>query len=227
MSAPCNGPAGDGRAAAAEGAGGPGSGSADAEAFLHRGTPEPGPADGAEPARSHGEPAPAPPSGEADERFIAALRSQLAADRGASGPGGAESAGPASELAPVVAAAFRRRRPDAAIAALSGDSAVAPIPGTATVRSGPGAPRFLVFTAPPPDRSVRVQITEDGGLRHLAGRLDPPSPGRAVLDHAAGTTTAELDPDGVFVARSLPRGPLRILFESAGLPPFTTEWTAI
>ncbi|WP_327004722.1 hypothetical protein OHA72_58485 [Dactylosporangium sp. NBC_01737] len=100
------------------------------------------------------------------------------------------------------------RDPDAALAALLLDSAVAGAP--AGVRADPddGQPRVLSFDSG--DTVIDVEVIVDGALVRLVGQVSRPVVAPLQVRHTGGEWSGATDHLGRFSVPDLPVGPLRI-----------------
>ncbi|HEU5160709.1 MAG TPA: hypothetical protein VFU43_27175 [Streptosporangiaceae bacterium] len=122
-------------------------------------------------------------------------------------------------------AALASRRPGAALAELSADSAEGVPDGTAAgVRREHGA-RLLIFTGP--GVTVEVEVTGAGAGRELAGRLDPPAPAAVSVRHRHGEVAARADRAGHFVVPAVPAGPISLVFELTDASSIVTSWVRL
>ncbi|MEV4139515.1 hypothetical protein AB0J72_46050 [Dactylosporangium sp. NPDC049742] len=128
-----------------------------------------------------------------------------------------------ARLLQAASAGLAWRDPDAALAALLLDSAVAGAP--AGVRAGPGPdgdaddPRLLSFDSG--GTVIDVEIVVDGGRVRLVGQVSHPVEAPVRVRHAGGEWTGTTDRLGRFSVPDLPVGPLRIWWGPAG--PETTQ----
>ena len=88
------------------------------------------------------------------------------------------------------------------LAALTFDSWLEPVRG---LRSGPGQPRVLIFTAA--HLSLELEVMAD----LVVGQIVPPGPGEVVVETPDGTSFGvEADDLGLFDFAGLPRGQVRL-----------------
>ncbi|GAA2393705.1 hypothetical protein [Dactylosporangium salmoneum] len=118
---------------------------------------------------------------------------------------------PPPHLLVAASAALAWRDPDAALATLLMDSAVAG--EAAGIRSGSAPPRLVSFAAG--DLVVDVELTEVDGVVHLVGQVSRPVAAPVAIRHSDGTWTGTTDALGRFAAESLPLGPLRVTWGPA------------
>jgi hypothetical protein len=104
------------------------------------------------------------------------------------------------------------RRPDAALATLLLDSAVAgAAPGVRA--GGSGAPRLLSYGSG--DTVLDLEVSEDEGTLHLIGQVSRPVAAPLEIRHRDGTWSGTTDALGRFTAAGLPAGPLRVTWGPA------------
>jgi hypothetical protein len=120
-------------------------------------------------------------------------------------------------------AAFATRRPWAALAELSADSADGLPVGTGV--RGRHGPRLLVFTGP--GITVEIEVTGDDADRELAGRLAPPAPADLAVRHPNGEVTAHADRAGHFIVPGVPAGPVSLVFVLADASSIVTSWVRV
>lgn len=104
-------------------------------------------------------------------------------------------------------AAWSWRDPDAALAALVGDSADPVQELESSVRSG-GQSRLLAFAND--DVAIDVEVTEGPTVATLVGQLAPVGPADVAVDHRDGMAEATADDLGRFRVDSVTRGPVRL-----------------
>lgn len=106
------------------------------------------------------------------------------------------------------------RDPDAALAALLLDSAVAG--AAAGVRADPddGQPRLLSFDSG--DTVIDVEVIVDGARVQLVGQVSRPVVAPVQVRHAGGVWSGVTDQLGRFSVPDLPVGPVRIRWGPAG-----------
>jgi hypothetical protein len=75
--------------------------------------------------------------------------------------------------------------------------------------------------------SVVVEVTEIGDRRKLVGQLVPPCSRTLRIEHPAGSTTVEVDEQGLFSADSLPAGPARVALSVPGGGGVVTSWVTV
>lgn len=144
-----------------------------------------------------------------DERLFGELRATLAA------------VDPVPE--PVTASArasLGYRRPDAQLAELVADSALAP----GVVRS-PYAPRLLTFTAP--GLVVEVEVATSDDRRELVGHLAPSRASEIEIRWPGGEVATRADLTGHFAASGVPSGPISMVCRAPDGAAVTTSWTSI
>jgi len=117
-------------------------------------------------------------------------------------------------------AAFAWRDPDAAVAELVADGALA----DAGVRAA-GGPRLLTFALG--DLSVDLEVHAHGAHRRVLGMLRPVAPGRLHARHGDAEVDVALDALGRFVLEDLPAGPFRLRWRPADGPPVVTSWITL
>jgi hypothetical protein len=120
-------------------------------------------------------------------------------------------------------AAFATRRPPAALAELSADSADG-LPAGTGVRGRHG-PRLLVFTGP--GITVEIEVTGDDADREIAGRLAPPAPADIAVRHLHGEVAAHADRAGHFVVPAVPAGPVSLVFVLPDASSIVTSWVRV
>lgn len=119
---------------------------------------------------------------------------------------------PPAHLLAAASAVLAWRRPDAALAALLVDSAVAG--EAAGIRAGSGSPRMLSFAVG--DTVIDVELAaDDGGELRLVGQVSRPVEAPLEIRHRDGTWTGRTDALGRFAVEGLPDGPLRITWGPA------------
>jgi hypothetical protein len=119
-----------------------------------------------------------------------------------------------ARLLQAASAGLGWRDPDAALAALLLDSAVAGAP--AGVRADPedGQPRLLSFDSG--DITIDVEVAVDAGRVRLVGQVSDPVVAPLLVRHAGGEWSGATDQLGRFTVPDLPVGPLRIRWGPAG-----------
>jgi hypothetical protein len=120
-------------------------------------------------------------------------------------------------------AAFAARRPWAALAELSADSADGIQAGTGV--RGRHGPRLLVFTGP--GVTVEIEVTGDDADREIAGRLAPPAPADIAVRHLHGEVTTHADRAGHFVVPGVPAGPVSLVFVLPDASSIVTSWVRV
>ncbi|MDA8370521.1 MAG: hypothetical protein M0026_11745 [Nocardiopsaceae bacterium] len=151
----------------------------------------------------------------ADERFMEALRE------------GRAPVGPmAAKVRAAARAAYAMRRRDAVFADIGDDSADTPPKGLRSAADLAGTPRYLRFHAPGVTVSLEVTVLDD--RRDIVGRLTPPGASSVEIRCPRGITRhTDVDAAGAFIARSLPRGPVSMVFHHRTDSPITTRWVCV
>ena len=70
-------------------------------------------------------------------------------------------------------------------------------------------------------------LTEMGVRRRLVGQVIPALPGEIRIEHPAGTTTVEVDDQGLFNVESMPCGPARVALSVPGGGGVVTSWVTV
>ncbi|RNL87440.1 hypothetical protein EFW17_01080 [Halostreptopolyspora alba] len=145
-----------------------------------------------------------------DERVLAPLR-------GDGGPG------PMPESTrSAVRAAFAGRRTDSVFADVHEDNADSPGEGLRAGVSALGTPRYVELRASGVE--VHLEITALDGQRDIVGHISPADASTVEVRCPYRVTRHEIDANGAFVARGLPKGPVSLLFQRTGEAPVTTRW---
>lgn len=126
-------------------------------------------------------------------------------------------------LLEAASAGLAWRDPDAALAALLLDSAVAGAPAGVRAGEDDEAPRLLSFAVG--DTVIDVEVIADGGRVTLVGQVSRPVVAPIQVRHAGGDWTGDTDHLGRFSVPDLPAGPLRIRWGPAA-PDTATVSTA-
>jgi hypothetical protein len=113
---------------------------------------------------------------------------------------------PPAHLLAAASALLSWRDPDAALAALVVDSAVAG--EAAGIRSASDSPRMLSFALGEVQLDVEL-VVDDGSVR-LVGQVSSPEVAPIAVRHREGTWTGATDELGRFAVSGVPAGPLRI-----------------
>ena len=132
---------------------------------------------------------------------------------------------PPDHVLAAARAAYRLRRPEARFTTLVADSATDPAPGLRCVPES--GPRLLTFSAE--GIELHLQVTAYGAVCDLAGQFIPALSFVVELRHAGEVSSHATDPSGAFIVRSLPRGPVSLVYspaDSAG-PYLMTPWTIL
>ena len=124
------------------------------------------------------------------------------------------------EVTQAAYGAFAWRTIDAELAELAEDSLLT---GAAGVRGADT--RLLTFEAP--SVSVVVEVTELGVRRRLVGQVIPALPGELRIEHPAGSTTVQVDDQGLFSVESMPCGPARVALSVPGGGGVVTSWITV
>ncbi|MBB4933065.1 hypothetical protein F4561_003885 [Lipingzhangella halophila] len=148
-----------------------------------------------------------------DERVLASLR-------GDGGPGPMPDTMRAS-----VRAAFAARRSDSVFADVHEDGVDSPRGDLRDGESPLGAPRYVWLRAPGVE--VRLEITAIDGQRDIVGQIDPAEAATVEVRCPYRVTRHDIDANGAFVARGVPKGPVSLLFQRTSEPSVTTRWIAI
>jgi len=119
-------------------------------------------------------------------------------------------------------AAFTWRTMDAEFAELCEDSMLA---GSAAGGIRGSDTRLLTFEAP--SVNVVVEVTDIGERRKLVGQVIPVLAGALRIEHPAGSTTVDVDEQGLFSAESVPSGPARIALSVPGGGAVVTSWVTV
>jgi hypothetical protein len=123
---------------------------------------------------------------------------------------------PAS-LSDAARALFELRSLDVELLALLSDSLVDADPATTR---GPERPREVTFAGPDGSVEVGLSVQAAGHRRHVMGQLVEAEPGTAGgllrVHSAEGEHEVPLDSSGLFAARDLPPGPVRMEFTAHG-----------
>jgi hypothetical protein len=122
---------------------------------------------------------------------------------------------PPPHLLAMASALLSWRDPDAELAALVVDSAVAG--EAAGIRSGSESPRMLSFALG--DVVLDVELVVDDGTVRLVGQVSAPEVAPIQVRHREGTWTGATDELGRFAVSGVPDGPLRITW---GDPPVSS-----
>jgi hypothetical protein len=124
-----------------------------------------------------------------------------------------------SRVSAAAATAFAFRDPDAALAALVGDSDH----GLETVRADNAEARILSYELDGARADLEVTSTGDGPL--LTGQLQDADPNGCELETGDGDRLPiPVDEFGRFLLTSVPTGPARLRFRSASGAPIVTGW---
>ncbi|WP_046471289.1 hypothetical protein [Allosalinactinospora lopnorensis] len=148
-----------------------------------------------------------------DERLLAELRGD---DRPGPMPAGMRAS---------VHAAFAKRRADSMFADVHEDSADTPHQGLRDTGDFAAAPRYVCLRAAGVE--VRLEITASDGRRDIVGRLTPPGAPAVEVRCPYRVTRHEVDADGAFVVRGVPKGPVSLVFQRRGRAAVTTRWMAV
>ncbi|MFC4561148.1 hypothetical protein ACFO4E_04675 [Nocardiopsis mangrovi] len=149
-----------------------------------------------------------------DEAFMAVLRSDTA-------PVGAMPAA----VRRAARAAFAMRRDDAVFADLRDDSLGTTPVGLRDAGALADAPRYVRFEGP--GVAVSMEVTSVDDDRDLVGRVAPAGAHSVEVRSPRGTSCHDVDPDGTFLARGVPRGPVSLLVHRSGTAPATTRWLTL
>jgi hypothetical protein len=104
------------------------------------------------------------------------------------------------------------------VAALTFDSRLEPVRG---LRSGPGQPRVLIFTAT--HLSLELEVMAD----LVVGQIVPPGPGEVVVETPDGSSfRIEADDIGLFDFAGLPRGQVRLRCQTPD-GNLVTDWVCL
>lgn len=125
-----------------------------------------------------------------------------------------------TEVTRAAYGAFAWRTIDAELAELAEDTLLA---GAGGIRGTDT--RLLTFEAP--TVSVVVEVTEIGPRRRLVGQVIPAIPGEIRIEHPAGTTTVDVDDQGLFSVESMPCGPARVALSVPGGGGVVTSWVTV
>lgn len=132
---------------------------------------------------------------------------------------------PPEHVLAAARAAYRLRRPDARFTTLVADSAADPPPG---LRWMPvSGPRLLTFSAE--GIELHLQVTVHGDVCDLVGQFIPATYFAVELRHSGKVASCSSDADGAFVVRSVPRGPVSLVYHPAhsAEPRLMTPWTIL
>jgi hypothetical protein len=121
-------------------------------------------------------------------------------------------------------AAFAARLPEAAFAELSADSSeeVSAVPAGIRGRNGP---RLLTFGGA--GVTVEIEVSGEGTVREIAGRLTPPAPADVAVRHPQGEMTAQAGEAGHFVVAAVPAGPISLVFVLTDASSIVTSWVRL
>ncbi|MFC3999116.1 hypothetical protein ACFOVU_24570 [Nocardiopsis sediminis] len=151
---------------------------------------------------------------DADEAFMAILRAQTS-------PVGAMP----TAVRRAARAAFAMRRDDTVFADLRDDSLGTTPVGLRDAGTLADAPRYVRFEGPGVAVSMEITLVDDD--RDLVGRVAPARALAVEVRSPHGTSHHDVDPDGAFLARGVPRGPVSLLVHLPEAPPATTRWLTI
>jgi hypothetical protein len=91
------------------------------------------------------------------------------------------------------------------------------------LRSGPGDPRVLVFTAPKSALSMELEVTPG----QVVGQIVPPGPGTIRVETTEGVAfDVAADDSGFFDLPEVPRGPVRMRCETPS-GRLITDWVRL
>ena len=136
---------------------------------------------------------------------------------------GRPEAGPMSERVRRAAdGAFAARAPEAPVAEVVDDSLERH--GGVRPSAVPG-PRYVVLRGTGVE--VRLEISEHGDERRVAGRVVPPLGGAVEVRSPFGAREFAVDGGGGFPACAVPRGPVRLLVRDGGEPRLASRWITV
>ncbi len=126
------------------------------------------------------------------------------------------------QLASQLKELYTWRTVDAELAELISDTALEAL----AVRSGPGAPRILTFTAGP--TTLVLEVAEARERRRLLGQIVAPRAARVAVDYPGGNVTTDADDLGRFRFDDCPTGPIRLSLEFADASErIVTSWVSV
>ena len=131
---------------------------------------------------------------------------------------------PPEHVHAAAAAAFAFRDPDAALAALIGDSDLSePARGFETVRADNAEDHLLSYELDGARIDLEVAVTGDGPV--LTGQLLDADPTACEMETRDGDRVpVPVDELGRFLLPGVPAGPARLRFRSAAGSPIITPW---